>query len=156
MGLLELVFFSCSKNTMYNFSVPILSSFWIKTNYCVIHFGVFWIQATRCRSTPSIKSLKTAQVRVRNMREMCCCPNVLNYTTPLKGNHLKMKIVSLISYPHVVPNSWKLCSFSEHNLRYFGWKPGDLWLSHWLHSKLQCQGQHHQNNPSAISDSIWN
>ncbi len=28
----------------------------------------------------------------------------------------------------------KLCSSSEHNLRYFGWKPRGLWLSHWLPS----------------------
>ncbi len=48
--------------------------------------------------------------------------------------------LSLITYPHVVPNPLKLHSSSEHNLRYFGWKPGGLWLSHWLPSKYHCQG----------------
>ncbi len=34
----------------------------------------------------------------------------------------------------------KLSSSLEHNLRYFGWKSGGLWLSHWLPSKEHCQG----------------
>ncbi len=59
MGLLELVFFSCSKNTMYNLVFLFCHLSELK-RITVIHFGVFWIQATRCRSTPSIKSLKTA------------------------------------------------------------------------------------------------
>ncbi len=47
-----------------------------------------------------------------------------------------------------------------HTPRYFGWEPGGLWLSHWLRSKLHCQGpekyeKHHQDTPSAISGSIW-
>ncbi len=48
---------------------------------------------------------------------------------------------------------------SEYNLRYFRWKPGGLWLSYWLPSKLHCQGpekyeKHRQDTPSAISGSI--
>ncbi len=44
-------------------------------------------------------------------------------------------------------------------LRYFGWKPGDLWLSQWLPGKLQSQGpekyeKHCQDTPPAISGSI--
>ncbi len=42
--------------------------------------------------------------------------------------HPKMKMLSLITYPHVVPNPYKLCSSSGHYFRYFGWKPGGLWL----------------------------
>ncbi len=46
----------------------------------------------------------------------------------LKGLlHHKMKILSLITYPHVVPSK-KLCLSSEHNLRYCGWKPGGLFF----------------------------
>ncbi len=31
----------------------------------------------------------------------------------------KMKMISLITHPHVVPNPEALCSFSENKLRYF-------------------------------------
>ncbi len=61
---------------------------------------------------------------------------LLIYVLTVKGLlHPKMKILSLITYPYVVPNPWKLSSSSEHDLRYFRWKPGGLWLSHWLPSK---------------------
>ncbi len=51
----------------------------------------------------------------------------------------------------------------EHNLGYFRWKPGGLWLSLWLPSNCHCQGPEkyeklHQNCPSAISCStitLW-
>ncbi len=36
----------------------------------------------------------------------------------------EMKMLSLITYPRVVSISLKLRSSSEHNLRYFRWKPG--------------------------------
>ncbi len=49
----------------------------------------------------------------------------------------KMKMLSLITHPHVVPNPWKLCSSSEHNLRKENYE------------------KHRQNTPSAISGSIW-
>ncbi len=53
----------------------------------------------------------------------------------------------------------KRCSSSKNKLRYFRWKPGGLWLSHWLISNSHCQGtekyeKHHQDSPSAISGSI--
>ncbi len=35
--------------------------------------------------------------------------------------HPTMKILSLITPPHVVPNPWDLCSSSEQKLRYFWW-----------------------------------
>ncbi len=88
LGLLELVFFSCSKNTMYNFCVPILSSSHlselklITVGFMLMCFGY---KPLGVAVLHQLKVLKQ-QVRVRNMREMRCCPNVLNYTTPLKGN----------------------------------------------------------------------
>ncbi len=54
--------------------------------------------------------------------------------------HPKMKMLSLITYPHVVPNPYKLCSSSGHYSRYFGWNreacdctaaPHTFWLNHW-------------------------
>ncbi len=33
--------------------------------------------------------------------------------------HQKMKILSLITHPHVIPNMQELCSSSEHKLRFF-------------------------------------
>ncbi len=46
----------------------------------------------------------------------------------LKGIvHPKMKILSLITHPHVVPNLKDLCSSSEHKLRYFWWNPRVFW-----------------------------
>ncbi len=67
-----------------------------------------------------------------------------------------MIILSFCTYPHVIPNPYKLSSSSEHNLRYFGWEPGGLWLSHWLPSNLHCNGpekyeKHRQDTPSVIS-----
>ncbi len=41
--------------------------------------------------------------------------------------HPKMKILSWITHPHVVPNLQDLCSSSEHKLRYFLCIPGALW-----------------------------
>ncbi len=46
--------------------------------------------------------------------------------------HPKMKIVSSITYLRVAPNLYKFFLYSEHNLRYFWWKLGGLWLSHLL------------------------
>ncbi len=49
----------------------------------------------------------------------------------LKGIvHPKMKILSLITHPHVVPNPLDLRSSSEHKLRYFWCIPRSLWPSH--------------------------
>ncbi len=41
--------------------------------------------------------------------------------------HPKMKILSLITRPHVVPNPQDLHSYSEHKLRYVWWNPRALW-----------------------------
>ncbi len=41
--------------------------------------------------------------------------------------HSKMKILSLITHPHVVPNPLDLRSSSEHKLRSFWWNPRDIW-----------------------------
>ncbi len=50
---------------------------------------------------------------------------------PFKGLvHPKMKIMSLITHPHVVPNLWELCSSSEHNLRCFWWNRRAIRPSH--------------------------
>ncbi len=43
--------------------------------------------------------------------------------------HQKMKILSLITHPHVVSNPWDIRSSSEHKLRYFWWNPRALWPS---------------------------
>ncbi len=65
-----------------------------------------------------------------------CYTNTSKQEFEIKGLlHPKMKILSLITYPQVFPNLKKLCSTSENNLRYFGWKTGGLWKSHWLLSK---------------------
>ncbi len=41
-------------------------------------------------------------------------------TCAIKGIvHPKMKMMSLITHPHVIPNPKDLCSSSEHKLRYF-------------------------------------
>ncbi len=57
----------------------------------------------------------------------------------LKGSPSPNVIINHL--PHVDPKQEKLCSSSEHNLGYFGWKPGGLLLSHWLHTiKLQFLG----------------
>ncbi len=40
-----------------------------------------------------------------------------------------MKILSLITHPHVLSNPEDLRSSSEHNLRYFWWNPRALWPS---------------------------
>ncbi len=41
--------------------------------------------------------------------------------------HPKMKILSVITHPHVVPNLQDLHSSSEHKLRYFWWNPRAFW-----------------------------
>ncbi len=41
--------------------------------------------------------------------------------------HPKMKMQSLITHPHVVPNPEDLLSSSEHKLRYFLWNPRAFW-----------------------------
>ncbi len=41
--------------------------------------------------------------------------------------HQKMKILSLITHPDVVPNLKDLRSSSEHKLRYFRWTPRAFW-----------------------------
>ncbi len=47
------------------------------------------------------------------------------YCTKFKGIvHPKMKILSLSTHAHVVPN---ICSSSEHKWRYFWWIPRALW-----------------------------
>ncbi len=40
-----------------------------------------------------------------------------------------MKILSLITHPHVIPNPQDLRSSSEHKLRYFWWNPRAFWPS---------------------------
>ncbi len=39
-----------------------------------------------------------------------------------------MIILSFFTYPHFVPNPIKALFVFKHNLRYFGWEPGGLWL----------------------------
>ncbi len=39
----------------------------------------------------------------------------------------KMKILSLITHPHVVPNPLDFHSSSKHKLRYFLWNPRAFW-----------------------------
>ncbi len=41
--------------------------------------------------------------------------------------HPKMKILSLITHPHFVPNPSDLCSSSEQKLRCFWWNPRTFW-----------------------------
>ncbi len=43
--------------------------------------------------------------------------------------HPKMKMLSLITHPHVIPNLQALYSSSEHTLRYSWWNPRALWWS---------------------------
>ncbi len=46
----------------------------------------------------------------------------------LKGIvNLKIKILSLITHPHVVPNPEELRSSSDKKLRYFWWNPKAFW-----------------------------
>ncbi len=41
--------------------------------------------------------------------------------------HPKMKILSIITHSHVIPNPKDLRSSSEHKLRYFWWNPRAFW-----------------------------
>ncbi len=56
-----------------------------------------------------------------------------------------MKILSLITYPPCRSKPVKALFVFRTNLRYFGWKPGGLWLSHWLPS-----------NTLSRSRKVWN
>ncbi len=76
----------------------------------------------------------------------------------LKGMvHPRMKILSLITLPHVVPNPQDLRSSSERKLRCFWWNPRAFWPS--IDSNAHNQGperyqEHQQNSPWDISGSI--
>ncbi len=70
--------------------------------------------------------------------------------------HPKMRMLSLITYPMSFQTRKSFVCLQEHNLRYFGWKPVGLWLSHWLPNNQHYQGPekyeiYRRNSPSTLS-----
>ncbi len=85
-----------------------------------------------CVFTPEQKSVTKVIVPYESNFYLlwACRQFFINSPKVFKGIvHPKMKILSLITHPHVVPNSKDLSSSSEQTFRYFWWNLRALWPS---------------------------
>jgi len=103
----------------YSKTVILWNIITVKNNFSilVIFFRILWV-----------KSLK--EHRRTHLFEIEIFCNFLSLLSLLFSLNPKMKILSLITHPHVIPHPQDLRSSLKHKLRYFWWNPRGIWLVH--------------------------
>ncbi len=105
-------FFCCDFSALFSVSFICKNKLVYNFIYLFIYLEFWW---TFIRFIWTFIKLNPRSVFPPILNLLYCCYH-------LKGIvHPKMKILSLITHPHVVPNLKDLHSSSEHKLRYFWW-----------------------------------